>query len=292
MNKASMAVSIENSILAYIVSIIQSATNDNIKETVVGHFVPDDILAAKDALWDGCGSEVLGEKPSRRKTSVDKIVQDILDAFSTLDREDKTPKITIDALDLRKLPKYHPEECTSFSIAERLANIERQMKSHDESIGKNTAELIALKDRVDTATSYAAIAKGTGLRANSPGSTGPSVPGQISLKVPAAIGSKDVQGSAVPTMNGSRGRGRGASMRGGAPPRGGSNAGGRHYSHPLRRAGSNVSVASAGSNTSRKTYGHSKWKVVTGKSSSSMAYRSTQTRKRVVCVQVCSRRVQ
>ena len=122
-----------DSVLSYIVFSLQSASVDNVKRAVLGYFSEDEIVKAKDKLWNKCGSEIIGDKPRRKDSSVrssgEAYVCDILSALVKLDKADKTPHIVISAYSLGSIPRSHPEELNNISLLDRLNQLEKRMSN-------------------------------------------------------------------------------------------------------------------------------------------------------------------
>ena len=58
-----------NALLAYILYSMQSGTAEKIKSIVCTHFAIDDVITAKDMLWDATDQSIIGpEKRSRDGT--------------------------------------------------------------------------------------------------------------------------------------------------------------------------------------------------------------------------------
>jgi hypothetical protein len=100
-------------ILAYVSYSMESSVNSNTRHAVTDHFKKEDIIHAKNTLWDHCGKD-LPEKPNRKDTTTrsanEAHVGDIVDALSKLGELGKTPRILIDACTLFMIPKSKPEE--------------------------------------------------------------------------------------------------------------------------------------------------------------------------------------
>ena len=77
-------------LLAYTLFSLQSSARENVAKAILGHFAPVDILTAKEALWNFCGTSIIGEWKNRKDSSSrgDNAahVNDILDAFGKLDK--------------------------------------------------------------------------------------------------------------------------------------------------------------------------------------------------------------
>ena len=154
---------IVDALLSFVIYALQSATVDNVKNAVTGHFTSAEILTAKDLLWSHCkGNEIGDEMPRRRESTTrsleDAHVQDIICALSKLDKADKIPNILLNAHSLGRVPKWHAEDLNSTFIADRLLRIENKVTVQQEVIDRNAAEIIILKEKLDASSTYAAVA--------------------------------------------------------------------------------------------------------------------------------------
>ncbi len=132
--KENEKIDIVNPVLAYIVFAMDSGTMTNVRNAVLGHFTLEQVIQAKHALWDSCGSDTLGEQHLNRRdgptrTGLEAHVSDILNALSSLDGSDSSPRFLIAADDLRHIPRSHPEELNSISLVDRLNRLEHRCQS-------------------------------------------------------------------------------------------------------------------------------------------------------------------
>jgi hypothetical protein len=105
-----------------------SSNQDNLKKVVINFFTADEILTAKDVLWANVNG--LGDKRMRRDSNIrmhqDADLSDILAAFKKID-EDKLDTPLFVARRLDRLPRHGPEETNVFSLADRIATMEREL---------------------------------------------------------------------------------------------------------------------------------------------------------------------
>lgn len=143
---------IMNTILAYCVCKLDKTTKDTVKTMIVSSFPHEEIMEAKLALWKECSQhldDLKIRKTTSDRTNIEANTDDILSAIQTLDAENKMPTICCDARDIDRFPTGDPEECLSFGIVERLNNLERQFKNHQEQLDRQTAMSIATRDKLD-----------------------------------------------------------------------------------------------------------------------------------------------
>lgn len=119
---------------------MQNSTHDNVRSAVVGHFTLEDIIAAKDTLWDCCKHDVIGDKSRRRDTKERPMseahISDIMAALTKLSKNNNMPIFAIDAISLRLIPRSRPEELNTISMVDRLNKIEGAMTTFQEPAAK------------------------------------------------------------------------------------------------------------------------------------------------------------
>ena len=115
------------------------------------HLKKDDIIEAKNILWDSCSKD-LQEKPNRRETSsrsaTEAHVHDIIGALNKLDEDEKAPRILLDAKLLSLIPRSRAEEINSISLADRVHQLEAKFATMAEGFDKHVAETTVITDRV------------------------------------------------------------------------------------------------------------------------------------------------
>ena len=140
-----------NHVLGYIRYAIDSSTDVNIKHAVTDHFKDQDIIDAKNILWEKC-HEYLPEKQNRKDTSTRKAIEahtsDMTDAIKKLIELDKSPKFLIDACTLQFIPKSRPEELNSVSLADRVNQLEGKLSSLINTVDRYIADNMVLQDKV------------------------------------------------------------------------------------------------------------------------------------------------
>ena len=99
-------------------------------------------------LWDNADNTIIGEKPARRDSSLRTVkeahISDILSALRKLDSENKLPCVAVTGKDLRLLPRSHPEEINTISLADRVNCMEAKITQLQKSLEiavNNSAEL-------------------------------------------------------------------------------------------------------------------------------------------------------
>ena len=144
---------INNPLLAYIVFSMQSGTAEKIKTVICAHFIMEDIIKAKDKLWDVSDLSIIGARKRRRDGSINSEkqshVEDIVTVLYQLDAVDNLPTITLNAMDLGCIPRSHPEELNDISMADRLNRMEQRLSALSEVVDRTVGINMTLKDQMD-----------------------------------------------------------------------------------------------------------------------------------------------
>ena len=145
-----------NEMLAYINTYRHSSGKKRIREVCAGFYNEDEIFEAKTVLHSKNPS-LFGECVKRQdsttsggRTKDEANLDDIYDWFRKLD--DNDIKLNICAKNLRRVPRFNPEEAEITSMLERLIKVEEAMfaekGSHMELIGRTCK----LEEKVFTGT--------------------------------------------------------------------------------------------------------------------------------------------
>lgn len=144
---------VNNALLAYILYSMQSGTAEKIKSIVRTHFAIDDIIIAKDKLWDAADQSIIGPRKRRRdgtiKSEKHSHAEDVVTALYQLDAADNMPDITLNAMDLGCIPRSHPEELNEISMADRLNRMEERLSALTEVVDRTVGINLTLKDQMD-----------------------------------------------------------------------------------------------------------------------------------------------
>ncbi len=132
-------------LLAYLSSAMQESSKDMLKKSVLSFYSDEEVSTAKDILWNSYTEDMLGKKIRRNngeRSSKEKNVEDIVDAVLLIDQNRKQWEIVIFcAVDLKRIPKFSPEELDVVSVVDRLALIEKQMCDMKTLTSSHTAQL-------------------------------------------------------------------------------------------------------------------------------------------------------
>ena len=156
---------VPNELLTYAFTYVDSSSPDMLIDTIEKFYSEDDVREAKDLLWREY-KDILPAPVSRRRgsvrTAVKATAQDIiLDGVVAIRNSGKTNNVTFCAVNVKKLPKFNPEEINLQSIVNRLASVELQMRNVQENLGASVARVTVLEDGKATSSegrrSFAAV---------------------------------------------------------------------------------------------------------------------------------------
>lgn len=152
-NKTEEPILLLEPVLCYTYYSLQNSSYDSVKAAVIGHFSLENILKAKDKLWEVSDSSVIGDKIKRRATNnrneKEAIATDIINAIQSLAKANKAPIFVIDAMSLGMIPRSRPEEMNDISLVDRLNKFEGLMKRADERLDNVEAENAYLRSRLE-----------------------------------------------------------------------------------------------------------------------------------------------
>ena len=139
---------IVNELLTYIKFYINSSAVENIKKVVQNFYSEDEVVQAKRTLWDHSCSKWLSKYPERKSSDIRpaKIphIEDIIDALKKLDASDKLPDIL--ARNIDRLPDRQPEEMNLLAVVQRISNLEKSVKTHDDTLSELKIDVMNIKD--------------------------------------------------------------------------------------------------------------------------------------------------
>ena len=159
-----MDIIIVNEVLSYVKHHHGSSTIDHIKQVVKGFYDEQEIIKAKQDIYEKC-NDVVGVYPVRHNSPLRSAlvmhVDDIFEAIRILDAENKMPDIL--ARNLDRLPSNNPEELNPLYMLNRIAGLEKVSALHAKTLESNTKDITELKDYKNE---YMATANGNGPIAN------------------------------------------------------------------------------------------------------------------------------
>ncbi len=146
---------------------------------MLGHFTPDMIFKARDALWHICDHDIIGPYKRRNKTpsrpAHDSTIDDIISALTKLDAVRCMPTIVIRADDLALIPRSHPEELNDISLLDRLNRLEARVTSLQEGLDHTMCENHNIKDMISQMPVKATYSAVTQVNSRPNNSTAPTV---------------------------------------------------------------------------------------------------------------------
>ena len=143
---------------------------------VISKFYADEIVHAKQQLWNSCGEDLLGVWPKRITTNVCgshvKHLDDIIDGLRKLDAVvELCDRPVFVAAKLDRLPRYGPEELNLTSVVMQLNNLERHYTQLDGKLAQCTDSIAAVLDAQCSMNSYSGAAQHGNQRSNTANST-------------------------------------------------------------------------------------------------------------------------
>ena len=141
-------------LLTYIAYGLSCGTSSNVKNAILGFFTQDEIIDAKNTLYDKCCKfkNIIGDNQSRKdskaRTEKEAHLLDLINAISALDKEGKMPIFAVPFLSLGRVPKSAPEELNNISLADRLNRLENTIDDMKILMDRNVAENYSIKDQL------------------------------------------------------------------------------------------------------------------------------------------------
>ena len=125
---------VRNDLLCYAVTYVHNSTADGLTDSLCEFYKPEDVAIAHKLLQGEC-ADPLTELSKRRRLQapVDKqtakpFAQDITSWVSHLVNNNKETSVQFYTLDLRKVPPCPPESLNIFSLAARVAALEKKVE--------------------------------------------------------------------------------------------------------------------------------------------------------------------
>ena len=138
-------------LLTYAWTYIMSSTPDAVVNSITNFYKQDEILNAREMLWDAYGHELPQIKKPRgtngevTKATLKKWTEDIV-KNGVLALANRPPgKVKFCAVDLTRIPKYAPEEENLHSALIRLSRLEERIRLSEERIDGNAADIRELQ---------------------------------------------------------------------------------------------------------------------------------------------------
>ena len=123
-----------NEVLAYVNAYRHSCNKRKMREVCASYFKDDEIFSAKNMLHNENPTlfgELIKRQDTKDRSKEEANLDDIYDWFRKLDDQDIS--VTICASNIKKMPKFNPEEAEQTSMLERLIKLEEAMINDRES---------------------------------------------------------------------------------------------------------------------------------------------------------------
>jgi hypothetical protein len=146
-----------NTVLAYIAFSMLSSSCDAIKRAVVGFFTLQQIVEAKDMLWELLSKDVTGDKFHRRdsqlRSEAEAHTSDIISVLQKMDRENKMPMFAVNYKHIGDMPISKPKEMNNIMMCDRLNRLEDTMQTMQGHMDRIIAENINFRDQFEKRSS-------------------------------------------------------------------------------------------------------------------------------------------
>ena len=117
--------------LTYIASALNTSTSQAVKAVCKEFYCLEEILRAKDVLWEAADNAIIGKMKNRRDSSrgdqMEKSVEDLISSITKLISVDSLPKFAVGPNELARIPKIAPHETLSINMCQRLRQLEEEM---------------------------------------------------------------------------------------------------------------------------------------------------------------------
>ena len=225
---AASDITILDPLLSYISYGLSCGSRANVKNAILGFFTYEEIVDAKNTLFDKCSQykDVIGE-PHRRKDSVARSeieahLIDILNAICALDKKAKMPTFAVSFMSFGQIPKSPPEQLNNISLVDRLNRLEDTQDEIKIILDRTVAENYAVKEELkflqNNRSTYARVVSSPAKQAAHVQPSTVSMPYQDKVPSIPAISIDQDKASSLPASTAKHQISRGSSSRGrGAP---------------------------------------------------------------------------
>lgn len=147
-------VHVVNNVLSYVKCYMARANPDSLMKVMDSSFTDEEMVTAKNMLWDVGGVPLLGKNLKRtgseNRTKRFILCTDVVEGMQKLDQsENSMPTFVCNADDLGRLPMYSPEELNVVTLDERCRKLERDMKTMQHQLTLRTDAWSKTEDQVD-----------------------------------------------------------------------------------------------------------------------------------------------
>lgn len=142
---------IVNTLLTYTQYCMTCSTPDNTKQVICSHFSPEEIIEAKDILYDVMGLPKGPQRTKSSKRSADMAnVTDIMGALYNQDLATKKRIFHIDPRGVARLPRFNPESLNIVALDQRIAELSETCQILRAQIDSYRTMSMRCSDRLDT----------------------------------------------------------------------------------------------------------------------------------------------
>ena len=140
---------VANELLTYAFTYIDNSSPEMLMKTIEEFYSDNEIHDAKETLWQVYGPVLQGTKSRRSgsvRTAAKAEVEDIiLNGVLALRNKDIEMSVQFCALNIKRLPRFSPEEINMQTILNRVAKLEMQMKGVQDQCSYNAARITVVE---------------------------------------------------------------------------------------------------------------------------------------------------
>ena len=143
---------ISDVVLSYIAYALDNSNVQYVTNVSVQHFSSDEIVTARDTLWDKIDADHIPKLVKRHnitsRKGMEKTVADIIEALTELSSKERMPNFVVGYDDVGRLPASKPAETCIISICDRLARLEERMKQTEDVSSENHCKVVTMEERL------------------------------------------------------------------------------------------------------------------------------------------------
>ena len=153
-------------VLAYLAHSLENSSVSHVKTVCCQHFSSDEVVKARDTLWETVDETFLPRMIRRHSITtmkgVELTISDIIAAFNNMATAGCFPHFTVYYEDIGRLPLSKPTETCAVSMCDRLAKLEERLEATEDMVVKEQGKVAALKNQLDQMNkkSYAEASSG------------------------------------------------------------------------------------------------------------------------------------
>lgn len=155
-------------VLAYLAHSLENSSAGHVKNVCCQHFSSDEIVRARDTLWEEVDEAFLPKMVRRHNLNtmkgIELTVADIIAAFSKMESEGCSPQFMLNYGDIGRLPLSKPSETCSVSMCDRLIKLEARLEATENMVAIQQGKVADVREELDRMSkepySYADICSG------------------------------------------------------------------------------------------------------------------------------------